>query len=305
MSKLEHVVQKYTIEHYGDLIVPDKPSYQEGTKIWEVPLRSTYPRIMQDEVTNEIVVRFLDLRFLGNIKVNEELQVLEASSSENIEQQLMSRIELWKRQSELIVVKASSDVFAKIAEGIHVLNPLGLILDELTNRKGTFRISIDEVDEQRRPDKIRQYLALLEELEIVKKVSDGYTYGNSYVGLLEETNADPRKLKTVLISHVLKRKYTAIRQVFGISQLEPYVHLANAFYWPSLDAEKLVRTTAERLFERYQDYYYKVSTWDFNSRLAELIDHGAIVKEDGFLTGDKQRFDSMLEMKLTEMQVNP
>ncbi len=305
MSSLGAVVQRYTIEHYGDLIIPDKPSYDEGTKTWQVQLRSIYPRIIQDEQSSETVVRFLDLRDLGSIKINDALQIVDATSDENCEHQLITRIDLWKKQSEQIIVKASSDVFAKIAESIHVLNPLGLILDELTkHKKEKFTISEDEVDEQRRPQKIRQYLELLEELEIVKKVDEGYTYGNTYVGIVEQTKNES-KLKTILISHVIKRKYSTLRQVFGITQLEPYVHLANAYYWPSLDAEKLVHTTRSRLLQRYQDYYAKVSTWDFHSRLSDLKEQGAIVEENGYLIGDKDRFDNMLQMKYTDVHLNP
>lgn len=305
MSQLEQIAQKYAIEHYGDLIVPDKPSYDKDSKTWEIQLRSTYPRIIQDEQSKEVVVRFLDLRDLGTLTIDEKFQIVDATSSDNCEHQLMSRIELWKRQSELIVVKASSDVFAKIAESIHVLYPLGLILDELTKHRENFTISEDEIDEQRRPQKIRRYLELLDELEIVKKVDNGYTYGNAYVGFAEQTKNDSRKLKTVLISFIINRKYSTLRQVFGITQLDPYIHLANAYYWPSLDAEKLIHTTRPRLFQRYRDYYAKVSKWDFESRLSDLIEQQAITEENGYLTGNKDRFEKMLEMKRAKVQLNP
>jgi len=306
VSNLEAVVQKFTIENYGDLITTDKPHYRKDTKTWEVQLKSTYPRIIHDEQSNETVIRFLDLRDLGTIKFDEEFHIVDAPSDKSCQEQLASRINLWKKQSEQIVLRASSSAFARIAESIHVLNPLGLILDELAKgKKEKFTIFESEVDEQRRPQKIRQYLELLEELQIVKKVDEGYSYGNAYVGIVEGANNEPHKIKTALISHVIKRKYSTLRQVFGITQLEPYVHLANAYYWPSLDAERLMHTTRPRLFQRYQNYYTKVSTWDFNSRLSELMDQRAIVEENGYLMGDKDRFNHMLEMKHAEVHLNP
>lgn len=306
MTSLENVVQKYAIEHYGDLIVPDRPLYEENTKTWKVQLRSTYPRIIRDERFKETIVRFLALADLGTININEKLQIVDATSDDNIEDNLVSRLDLWKQQSEQIVVKASSDVFAKIAESTHVLYPLGLILDVLARHKESkFTILEIEVEEQRRPKKIRQYLQLLEELDIVRKVDNGYTYGNIFVGLMEQTVDEPRKLKTALISHVINRKYSTLRQVFGINQLEPYVRLANAYYWPSLDAEKLVYTTRSRLLQRYQDYYDKVSGWDFETRLSELQYEGAIVEDNGYLIGDKDRFENMLKMKHSSLVLNP
>lgn len=305
MTDLEYAAQKYAIDHYGDLIVPDKPIFHDKTKTWEVQLRSTYPRIVQDDKSQEVVVRFLDFRDLGTIRMNENLDIVDATPTENCEHQLMSRIELWKQQSEQIVLKASSDVFAKIAESTHVLYPLVLILDKLTKHKDVFTISEEEVDEQRRHEKIRKYLELLEQLEIVKKIDSGYTYGNKYVGLAERVD-EPRQLKTVLLAHVIRQKYTTLRQVFGIAQLEPYVRLANAYYWPSLDAGKLIRTARQNLFRRYQDYYYPhLSSWDFDARLSDLIDQGEIVEENGYLVGDRDRFDEMLQMKNVSMQLNP
>jgi hypothetical protein len=48
-----------------------------------------------------------------------------------------------------------------------------------------------------------------------------------------------------------------------------------------------------------------VSKWDFDSRLSDLIDQQAIKEENGYLVGNKERFDTMLEMKHTRTQLNP
>lgn len=305
MSKVEQIAQRYTADHYGDLIVPDKPMYNERMKLWEVFLRSTYPRIIKDEQTNDVLVRFLDLRKLGILKIDNELQVIEATSTESCESQLVSRIEMWKAQSEQIVIKASSDVFGKIAVGEYVLNPFLLIFDRLARHRDTFTILDEEINAQQRSSRLRQYLQLLEELEIVKKVDQGYSYGNRYVGILEESKTKGLDMQTALISHVIERRYSALRQVFGITQLEPYVHLANAFYWPSLDAERLVHTTRKSLMQRFRDFYGKVFTWGFDLKLSHLIKQGAIIEENGYLTGDKVRFESMLTLKQNNMRLNP
>ena len=307
MSNLEYIVKKHTIENYGDLIVADKPIFDENTKRWKAQLCSTYPRIIEDEKYKKIIIRFLNLRDLGTIEINENLKIIKATSNKKCEYQLTSRIDLWKQHAEKIVIAASSDVFAKIAESIHVLNPLWLVLGEITklDKKNKILVEGGEIDQQRRPSKIRQYLELLAELDIVRKVDDGYTYGNVYVGLLEnDSTKDPRKLQNILLSHVIKCKYSTLRQVFGITQLEPFVHLANTYYWPSLDAEKLMHTTRSHLYQRFQDYYDKVSSWDFDSKLSELIDNDAIQDKNGYLIGNKDQFDVMLELKQT-VTLNP
>ena len=308
MSHLESVVKKHTIENYGDLIVSEQPIFDKNTKKWKVQLCSTYPRIIEDEKSRERIIRFLNLENLGTIELNENLQIINATSNEKCENQLISRIDLWKKESEKIVVSASSQAFAKIAESIHVLNPLWLVLGEITKiheKERDILLEEDEIDQQRRPWKIKQYLELLAELDIVRKVDNRYTYGNVFVGLLENgAIKNRRELRTMLLSHVIKRKYSTLRQVFRITQLEPFVHLANAYYWPSLDAEKLMHTTRSHLYQRFQDHYSKISSWDFNSKLSELTDSGALEYEDDYLIGNKDQFDTMLELKQT-VTLNP
>lgn len=178
------------------------------------------------------------------------------------------------------------------------MNPLWIVLGEIAKLdKDKIRILEKEVNEQRRPFKIRQFLELLTELGIVKKVQESYTYGNTYVGLLEKAGNNTRDLQTILLSHVIKRKYSTLRQVFDIRQLEPFVHLANSYYWPSLDAEKLIHTTRSHLYQQYQDYYERMPSWEFDSKLADLTNYGALQKENGYLIGNKDQFDNMLELK--------
>lgn len=304
MNEIEFAIKKYVVNHYGDLITSNKPVFDEKTKIWETQLRSTYPRIIADDASGEVIVGFLDLKDLGTIKLNDNLQIIDATSSDKCDDQLSSRLDLWKQQTERIVISASSEVFAKIEEGIHVLNPLELILDQLVNTVKDNGVKILDVDihKQHNPDRIMQYLELLLELDIVRRVKEGYTHGNTYVGLLEENT--PKNLKTLLLSHVIKQKYSVLRQVFGITQLEPYVHLANTYYSASLDAEKLIHISQSNLFQRYQNFYKRMSRWAFDSKLNELVDKGALYKENDHLVGNKDYFDGMLEMK-GKVQLNP
>jgi hypothetical protein len=152
-------------------------------------------------------------------------------------------------------------------------------------------------------DRIMKYLELLLELDIIRRVKGGYVHGNTYVGLLEKVKNDSRKLKTVLLSHVIKQKYSTLRQVFGIRQLEPFIHLANAYYSASLEAERLIHISPH-LYQRYQDFYKKITTWEFKSKLGELVDKGALQYDKQYLVGNKQYFDNMLGLK-QEVQLNP
>ena len=305
MNNPEFAIKKYVVNHYGDLIIPDKPIFDDKTKIWMAQLRSTYPRIVTDDVSGEVLVGFLELKDLGTIRLDDNLHITDATSRKNCDNQLSFRLDLWKQQTERIVIIASSEVFAKIEESIHVLNPLELILDQLirTVEDNEIKILDSDIHEQNNPNRIMQYLELLLELEIVRRVQGGYIHGNVYVGLLENKHIS-KNLKTSLLSYVIAQKYSTLRQVFGITQLEPYVHLANAYYSASLEAEKLIHISQPHLYQRYQNFYKKISRWAFNSKLNELVDKGALQYDNDYLVGNKEYFDNMLQIKY-DVKLNP
>lgn len=306
MNDLEFVIKKHAVKTYGDLIIPDKPVYDDNSKTWEVKLRSTYPRIIRDEMSGETLVGFLNLKNLGRIRLNDKLQVIDYTTREKCDDQLSSRLDYWKRQAENIVISVASDVFAKIEESIHVLNPLELILDQLTAtlRNGEIKILDKEIFEQRNPERIMQYLELLQELDITRRVEGGYIHGNTYVELFKQVDNDSSKLRTVIISYVIKHKYSTLRQVFGIRQLEPFVHLANAYYSASLEAGKLIHISRPHLKQRYEAFYKKITTWEFKQKLDGLIEKGALQYEHEYLVGKKDYFDNMMKMKQV-VELNP
>ena len=171
MNNPESAIKKYVVNHYGDLIIPDKPIFDDKTKIWMAQLRSTYPRIVTDDVSGEILVGFLQLEGLGTIRLDDNSHLINATSRKNCNDQLSSRLDLWRQQTERIVIIASSEAFAKIEESIHVLNPLELILDQLalTVKDNEVKILDSDIHEQNNSDRIMQYLELLLELEIVRR----------------------------------------------------------------------------------------------------------------------------------------
>ena len=298
MNNLEFVIKKYVVSNYGDLIISDQAVFNNKTKIWKAQLGSAYPRIVTDDISGKVHVGFLDLKDLGTIRLNDNLQIIDATPSEKCDEQLDSRLKLYKQQTERIVIKALPAVFARIAEDIQALNPLKLILDQLVNtvRNNEIKILDSDINKQGKPDRIKQYLELLLELEIVQRVQDGYIHGNTYTKLLKETST-PKNLKTLLLSHIIEQKYSTLHQVFDITQLEPYLHLANVYYLAALDAEKLIHKSQSNLYQEHQNVYTKISRWAFDSKLKKLVDKGALQYDDNHLVGNKEYFNNMLQMK--------
>jgi len=233
-------VRKYAIQHYGNLISVEEPEFDSIDKTWVAELRSDYPRIIQDDRSpNEPVLKFLSLRRLGTIRIGENLEPSEATSRETCVNNLSYFLDMWQERAERIIVKASSDNLAKINEARWVLGKIGTIISRLKLNNVILDSELDALP-IKEAGKLRRYLQLLEGLDIVNHKDHGYSYGNMFTELSVKTKNDFETLNTAILSHIIKERYSALRETFGISQLETFVHVDSCYYRPALEAEHLI-----------------------------------------------------------------
>lgn len=296
MSVVEEV-RRYTRQHYGNLISVCEPEFNARTKMWVAELKSDYPRIIPDDrAPRKKLLKFLSLRQLGKIKLGENLQPVEATSRDTCLQNLSSFLEMWQERAERIIVRASSDHFAQINEAQWVLAKVGMIISNLLQKNS---ISNREIDFHLPKEKLklRRYLMLLEGLDLVKKEPEGYSYGNLFTELLDKAEGNIQDFKTAVLSHIIRERYYALKESFGISQLETFVHVDSCYYRPALEAEKLLYWTRDSIINHYMKIYGRKSPLRIAYILGELVDVKALEHEDKFYFGNQTLFSQMLRMK--------
>ena len=146
---------------------------------------------------------------------------------------------MWQERAERIIVKASSDNLANINEARWVLGKIGTIISRLKLNNAILDSELDALP-TKEARKLRRYLQLLEGLDIVNHKDDGYSYGNMFTELSFKAKNDFEKLSTAILSYIIKERYSALRETFGISQLETFVHVDSCYYRPALEAEHLI-----------------------------------------------------------------
>jgi len=257
MSVVEEV-RKYAVRHYGNLISVDEPKFDARTKTWLTELKSDYPRIIHDDRSPNVrMLKFLSLRRLGMIKLGENLQPIEATSRKVCIQNLSSFLDMWQERAERIIVKVSSHHFARINEAQWVLAKVGMIISNLLQKEMILEEEI-AFHHPKEESKIRRYLKLLEGLDLVRQVNEGYTYGNLFTELRRQTSG-VQEFKIVVLSHVIRERYSTLKEMFGISQLESFVHVDSCYYRPALEAEKLLYWTGDSIINRYTKLYGRKS----------------------------------------------
>lgn len=303
MSVVEEI-RRYTVRHYGNLISVSEPEFNARTKTWLAELKSDYPRIIRDDRSpDERILKFLSLRRLGIIKLGENLQPIEATSRKVCIQNLTSFLDMWQDRAERIIVRVSSDHFARINEAQWVLAKVGMIITNLLFKE---MISEEEISSHhpKEEHKIRRYLMLLESLDLVRKIDEGYTYGNLFAELQRQT-ANVQELKIAVLSHVIRERYSTLKETFGISQLDTFVHVDSCYYRPTLEAERLLYLTSESIVDHYKSFYGRKSPLRITYILGELVDVKALEYEDRYYFGNEQLFSQMLNLKSEMAELAP
>jgi len=303
MSVVEEI-RKYAIRHYGNLISVGEPEFDARTKTWLTEVKSDYPRIIHDDRSpDERIVKFLSLRQLGIIKLGENLQPIEATSREICIQNLSSFLDMWEERAERIIVRASADHFARINEAQWVLAKVGMIVSNLLQKE---RILEEEIASHHPNEeaKITRYLKLLEGLDLVRQIDEGYTYGNLFTELRRRiTNV--QEFNIAVLSHVIRERYSTLKETFGISQLETFVHVDSCYYRPALEAEELLYWTSDSIIGRYRKLYGRKSPLRVTYVLGELVNVKALEHEDKYYFGNERLFSQMLDLKSEMAELAP
>jgi hypothetical protein len=301
LAKVE-VAQKmkeYTMRYYGNLISADDPTFDEKEKHWKAQLKSNYPRLIKNDYPKEErFIRVMPLKGLGTICLNENLQFDKNCSIKREESiaLIRSNLERWREQIENIVVIASSKQFAKTIPARVFLNPANMILVNLLKRKESF-ISFEQLGKLRRHTRIERWLALLEDLKLIKKIEEGYTYGEMFTTLEKETEND-RQFETLSMAYILKKSYPLLKEIFHIQQFETFVHLDSCYYRPALDAPDIpLYQTADSLFKRYITEYRFRPLIELRHLLHELHQSEALCQTKQYYYKNDAIFQDMLKLK--------
>jgi len=297
-------IRRYMLQNYGNLISISEPTFDDKTRTWVAQLHTDYPRLIRDDRSpNERILKFLSMNNLGKIRFSEDLKPLEATTRDECIQYLHTLLRMWRERAEKIIVTASSDQLARLGETQWVLAPIRMIVSHLVRKEVLYDSEIER-ESPRRVEKVHQYLKLLEGLNLVHRIDNGYTSGNLFTALLEKAE-NVMEFKTAILSCVIRERYSILRDVFDISQLETFVHIDNCYYRPALEAERILHWKRDTILHQYLEFYGRKSPMRLAYILDELVGANALEYSHNYYYGNKELFDQMLEMKYQMPELAP
>lgn len=299
-TRPEEVVQNYAFSNYGNLILIDNPVFDDEERVYVSNIRSDYPLMIKDDRDPERRrMHILKIDTLGTLALDQELQILKdrTTSRDECIKNLGLFFQLWKRRAEEIIVGASSDYLVRISRFRHFFDPIDSILLALWDNQKICDVEIDFARLGVRRKKIRLYLKLLEGLELVREIDDGYAEGNAFVSLRHEIT-DERKFRDKLLSLIIKERYPTLRDIFKLTILEPTIHVDSSIYIPELEVEGSVYRSMESIKAEYEYYYErKINTLDLRLILERLEEAQAIKREGKYYSGNEELLGKMLKVK--------
>jgi len=291
-------IRGYAMCHYGNLFSTEDPVFDQKEKLWKAQLKSNYPRLIKNDQPEERFIRVLPLKGLGTICLDEALQFVERCSSKREESisLIRSYLELWREQAENIIVTASSQQLAKTHPARTFLHPANMILSNFRQKRDGIITNEDMEKLQRRHARIERWVSLLEDLSLIKKTEDGYTYGDTFTKL-ETKIHNHSEFETLSMAYILEKSYPLLKEIFHIQQFEPLVHLDSCYYRPALEAEDVLYQTSDSLFRRFvADYNYRPNT-ELRHVLLDLQKSDALRYENSYYCANDKIFKEMLNLK--------
>jgi hypothetical protein len=272
LSSVEQVARKYVRYHYGELLSAGDTKLNKTTGLWETEIFSNYPRIIRDdEKPDSPWVKFITLRNLGKIELDEKSEVISATPRPEIAQLVRERLTLFRQRAESIMVRASSFQFGRLGETRHVLRPVVEIVQNLLFKRDGYGAELKE-EYFLGDDDSNNWLSLLERIGVIVKTPKGdFASSPLFIDWLAKYRKDPDMVINIVLSELIKQELPALKSAFVIAQLDKHIRVDNSYYWQALDAGESFHARWDSLRDRYISYYSKmISVNSFCSTLYEL-----------------------------------
>jgi hypothetical protein len=302
--KPQTVVKSFVSHHYGNLLSSAPPIFDEKTRIWIAEIKSDYPIVLQDDREPERkIVRFMSVHRIGRIIFDENLKFREKESTtrEECTKVVESLLTMWRDRAEKIVVQASADYLIRISEFRHFFTPIEEVVDYLLEHDAIYDEELMQHRSIGKQTKTSKYLNLLEGLDLIRRIDDGYENADLWLFLREkcEENGefDEDKFKRAILSEVIRKRYSALREVFEISRLQPTIHINNCIYKPSLEAEHLIYLTENSIVKNYKELYGRINPLTVTHILRNLRTVHAIDRRENYWSGTDELLSTMVSIK--------
>ena len=226
---------------YGNIPYPDIPILNEKKKIWIVPVKIRYPRVLLDDYEKPKKVRFMEEKKVGEITISSETGEIKSKPTYyELKDSINSYLENIRIVVEKALVKVGAKNFSQLPFPIHMNTP---IVDILSNILTVEKFNLSEEMKYLSDEDNDKYLRHIDALQRVGLVNiDGsIVFPGDLLIEIEAKGGNISKKLTNAMTIFFSRGYElidSIREVLG-----SHLTMSGIFYEYSLQYEEIIPFT--------------------------------------------------------------
>jgi len=301
MSNIMENSKRYVRSQFGNLITVGEPILDKYNERWLVTVKSYYPRITEDNESNERILNILTLDKLCYFYYNLNGIMVKAPSKEECLESLKLSLNLWKERVERIVTKASSKELSNVQTVRHFLRPVEVIVNYVYHYDVLENYEIENLT---RTQRYLNWINLLLELRLLEKTVKGYTYGDTWVALKEKyQNKD--EFMDIILSILISERYSYIREIMNVEQLGTVIHSNCCYYKSCIEADKIVKRHPESIWKDYVKYYGTKSYAEIFNTLLELSEAKVLLYAKPYFNANEEIYDRIEDYQINKSIIPP
>ena len=223
---------------YGNLPYPDTPILEEKEKIWKVPVKIRYPRILLDDYEKPKKVRFMQERKIGKIEISAETGEIKSKPTYyELRDSIITYLDGIRATVEKALVKVGAKNFSQLPFPLHMNTP---IVDILSNMLTVEKFDLSEELKILSDEDIEKYSRHVDALQKVGlvKVEGSVVFPGDLLIEIESKGDNISEKLTNAITLFFSRGYEligSIREVLG-----SHLTMGGIFYEYSLQYNEII-----------------------------------------------------------------
>lgn len=237
----ERIAYNLIKSKYGNLPYPDIPSLDKKEKIWEVPVKIRYPRILFDCYDKPQKVKFMQEKKVGEIKISSETGEIKSKPTYyELKGEIIRYLENIRTTVEKALVKVGAKNFSQLPFPIHMNTP---IVDILSNMLTIEKLDLSEElkflsDEDK--EKYTRHIEALEKVGLATVEGSVVFPGDLLIEIESKKGKISDKL-TNAMTVFFSQGYESIHSVREV--LGSHLTMSGIFYEYSLQYDEIIPFT--------------------------------------------------------------
>ena len=266
--------------------ISDKTSIRKGQLKYRIG--NYFPDIVHDCKTNKRIIKFhrVDGVFVADVRSTRSGKVIvRTPDRDQIASEMEKKLESITLRSENALLNA---VYSRIVEIPSVQMAMTPIKEIIMSVHTDGELSVREFSSGRGKQKASRYIEFLAGLEYITRDNGRLLPGENLKKHEENIQEEDSELYRTVLSDILGRGYSYVRDYLHLTQIIPYLRVSNSYFLPSHVFGELLFLSEEEIRKHYMFYYQKSRPLiKVKRHINDVIEARILNREEDYVVGNE------------------